>query len=440
MDWRQSEESAKRMSDQGIASRQSECQVPPAFASGRAHPLGAWSFFVTLLLAVIVLQRIVVPGLDLDVILLTLAVGLAVFFLVGEMQVSFVRMALFSAFVVSACLSAVLAGPNISAPSLALLLAAYSIFIVKLNVTRCFYLRCLGFFVDVMTALAFVTMIQVGGQLATGAVVIPSMDDLLPPDFIIKGFVYWQPLYWGSNVVKPPAFFFREVSFVSQFLALAIVAEALFFRRVWRLLVLIAAIFATFAGTGFIILGLTLPFVLAKLPMRMKLAAIPLAAVIAFAAISSGWFSNVESRLDEYKSADSSTYGRFIYPLLALSQLETFDNPLFTGLGPGNADRISQGRGVVLAPAKLAIEYGIVPAVLFYVFFIYCLFHRAPDASFSIALLSLHIFGGGYLLSSPIFVIIFLLGALFRVSEQRASPPPKNVSKWRQIYHGANWN
>ena len=256
------------------------------------HPRGAWFFFVTQLLAVVLLQRIVVPGPAVDVILFTFAAGLAGFCLFGEVYISRVRVILFAAFAASVCLSSFLAGREVSAPSVILLLAGYSTYIIRLNVTRDFYLRCVNFFVGVMIVIAFITIVQIGGQAATGKVVVPSMDEILPKNLIIEGFVYWQPLYWGSEIIKPPAFFFREVSFVSQFLALAIVAEIVFFRRIWRLLILIVALFSTFAGTGLLILAIMSPLLLAKLPRAGKLLTIPLVAAAVVVLSFSGWFSN----------------------------------------------------------------------------------------------------------------------------------------------------
>ena len=387
-------------------------------------PRGAWFFFVSQLLAVVLLQRFVVPGPDVEVILFTFGAGLAGFCLFGEVYISRVRVILFSAFAASVCLSSFLAAREVSTPSVFLLLAAYSTYTIRLNVTRDFYLRCVNFFVDIIMVIAFITIMQIGAQAATGRIVVPSMDELVPNELIIKGFVYWQPLYWGSEIIKPPAFFFREVSFLSQFLALAIVAEIAFFRRIWRLLVLITALFATFAGTGLVILAVTSPFLVAKLPRAAKLFTIPLvAAAVAVLAVS-GWFSNVEHRLNEYEDASSSAYGQFIYPVLVLSQLEEVDNPLLTGMGAGNADRARTENGVLMAPTKLLLEYGIVPAVLFYVFLVYCLFHRAPDISFSFAQFALHVLGGGYLLISQYIILFFILGVIFKIPEQQADYAP----------------
>jgi hypothetical protein len=406
----------------GEAAVQSSVQrlqyVVRAIAPG-AHPRGAWVFFVTQLLAVVLLQRIVVPGLAVEIILFTFAAGIAGLCLFGEVTVCSIRVFLFSAFAVSICLSSLLAGREVSVTSIALLLAGYSSYVIMLNVTREFYLRCIDFFVGVMIVVAFITVIQIGGQAATGRVLVPSMDGLLPNSLIIQGYVYWQTIYWGAELIKPPAFFFREVSFVSQFLALAIVAEIAFFRRIWRLVILIIALFATFAGTGLLILAVTSPFLLAKLPRTAKLYAIPLVAVGAMVLVASGWFSNVEYRLGEYEDTSSSTYGRFIYPVVALSQLEEFGNPVLTGMGAGNADRATKGNGVLAAPTKLLLEYGIVPAILFYIFLIYCLFYHTPDISFSFALLAVHVLGGGYLLVTPYIILLFILGVIFRIPEQQ---------------------
>jgi hypothetical protein len=386
-----------------------------------SHPRGAWFFFVTQLLAVVALQRIVVPGVSVEIVLVTFAAGLAGLCLFGEVQICGTRVILFSAFAVSICLSSFLASRDVSASSLILLLAAYAPYVIMLEVSRTFYLRCINFFVDVMIVIAFVTVIQIGGQALTGKIIVPNMDDLVPKQMIIEGFVYWQTLEWGAELIKPPAFFFREVSFVSQFLALAIVAEIAFFRRFWRLVVLGSALFATFAGTGLLVLACTAPFLIAKFSRAAKLFAIPIIAVAVTGLAVSGWFSNVEHRLDEYEDASSSAYGRFIYPILVLSRLEDTDNPLLGGMGAGNADRATKGAGVLAAPTKLLLEYGVVPAVLFYVFFIYCLFHRTPDLSFSFAQLIVHVLGGGYLLVSPYIILFFILGPMWMVRARNDS-------------------
>ena len=386
-------------------------------AVAMSHPRGAWFFFVSQLLAVVVLQRIVVPGAGVEMVLVTFATGIAGLCLFGEVHVCSTRVILFSAFAASICLSSFLASREVSATSLILLLAAYATYVIRLEVSRAFYLRCMNFFVDVMIVFAFVTIVQIGGQALTGKIIVPSMDDLVPKQMIVQGFVYWQTLEWGAELIKPPAFFFREVSFVSQFLALAIVAEIAFFRRLWRLLVLGTAVFATFAGTGLLILACTAPLLIAKFSRSATLIAIPVIAVAAIGLAVSGWFSNVEHRLGEYEDPSSSAYGRFVYPIVVLSRLEQADNPLLSGMGAGNAERATKGAGVLAAPTKLLLEYGVVPAVLFYVFFIYCLFYRTPDVSFSFAQLVVHVLGGGYLLVSPYIILLFILGAMWTVRE-----------------------
>jgi hypothetical protein len=278
----------------------------------------------------------------------------------------------------------------------------------------------MNLFVGVMVFMGALALIQVCGQVLTGKILVPNMDDLLPKSIVVPGFVYWQTLEWGSDIVKPPAFFFREVSFVSQFLALAVVVEIAFFKRVWRLVIMLTALFATFAGTGLIVLAVTSPFLIAKLPRAARFLAIPLLVVGVAGLAVSGWFTSVEHRLDEYEDQSSSAYGRFVYPVVVLGELEDFDNPVFTGMGAGNGDRTTKGSGVLAAPTKLLLEYGVLPAVLFYIFFIYCLFHRAPDMSLAFAQFALHILGGGYLLVSPFIILFFLLGVMFRIQDEPA--------------------
>jgi hypothetical protein len=394
--------------------------APSTVVPSRGYPRGAWFFFVTQLFAVVLLQRIAMPGPSVEIILVTFAAGIGALCLFGEAYVSPTRFVLFAAFAASVCVSSVLAGREVSPSSIVLLLAAYSTYVIRLSVTREFYLKCMNLFVGVMVFMGALALIQVCGQVLTGKILVPNMDDLLPKSIVVPGFVYWQTLEWGSDIVKPPAFFFREVSFVSQFLALAVVVEIAFFKRVWRLVIMLTALFATFAGTGLIVLAVTSPFLIAKLPRAARFLAIPLLVVGVAGLAVSGWFTSVEHRLDEYEDQSSSAYGRFVYPVVVLGELEDFDNPVFTGMGAGNGDRTTKGSGVLAAPTKLLLEYGVLPAVLFYIFFIYCLFHRAPDMSLAFAQFALHILGGGYLLVSPFIILFFLLGVMFRIQDEPA--------------------
>jgi|SRR5271166_675649 len=395
-------------------------------AAGRS-PRGVWLFVVTQLLSAILLQRIVLPGTEIEVIWVTLAIGLAVFWVFGEMRISRTRTILFLIFASSVCISVLLAANEPSILSVILLITCYSTYVLRINVTVSFYIRCMGLFVDVMVFFALLAIIQIGGQALTGVITIPSMDDLLPKTFIVQGYVYWQPLYWGSKLIKPPAFFFREVSALSQFLSIAIVAEIAFFRRPIRLLILLTAIFSAFAGTGLLVLALTSPFLVAKLPRKAKILSLPVLVCGAIIIATSGWVSTVESRFSEYHDDSSSSYGRFIYPILVLAKMKTFYDPFLTGLGAGIAEKEARttASGILSPPTKLLLEYGILPTLLFYTFFLYCLFDRAPDTSLSLSLLFLHTTGGGSLLSSPDVVLILILGSMLRVENKVVSEEMK---------------
>ena len=391
-----------------------------AFASVRQRDMG-WvkTFFVVELTAVIVFQRIVIPSIGVELLPILWFFGIIALFIVGTAKISANRLVLYVGFVLTIYLSVLLVEREFSIPSVILVMTIYGTHVVQLDVDTETYLWCMNFFVDAMLAVGLLTMVQIGGQTLLGTVIVPSMDDFLPREMIVDGFIYWQPLYYGTSIIKPPAFFFREVSFVSQFLALGIVVEVAFFRRPIRLVVLIAAIFSTFAGTGLLVLALAAPFMFGKLPLRAKLLAIPLGVAALLILAASGWFSNVEQRFSEYEDTSSSAYGRFIYPFVILGELARFDNPVLTGIGAGNGDRAyGGGNGILLAPTKLMIEYGIAAALAFYVFLGATLFRRAPDISVAVSVLLLHLTGGGYLIVVPIVATVFLLGGLMRVSDQ----------------------
>ena len=80
----------------------------------------------------------------------------------------------------------------------------------------------------------------------------------LLPHFLIDGpgFVHLKDIRHGPYLVRANGMVFLEPSFFSQFLAIGLIIETLFFRR-WRyMLILLAGFFCALSGTGIILLTL----------------------------------------------------------------------------------------------------------------------------------------------------------------------------------------
>jgi hypothetical protein len=404
----------------------SEKNLPPAartFPPAKARPAvtagrAVFVFFAAQICAVLFLQRVVIPGLGIEVGVILMPLGIFALYFFAPIQLPLRRAAFYGLLVLLAMISQFTVHAAISTSSFALLLVAYLPFLVEIQVSRETYLRCLSFFQDAMLFVCGVLLLQHAWMVVLGGNSFPKIEDILPANWVIQGFNYFQPLFYGSTYFKPNAFFFKEVSFLSQFLTLAFVVEIVFFMRYWRLALYLACLFSTFAGTGLLMLLLISPFLIIRLPGRSALLIAGLAFAVCLAAVVTGWWDLVGNRVNEFQTADTSGYARFTWPFLqAWSSLSDSSN-LLSGLGAGIMERRMQAVDILLAPAKLIIEYGPAVAVAFYAMYINATFVNVPSLRLAAALFVLYNLGGGFLLDLTIVNTVVLLGSILR-------PPPR---------------
>ena len=144
------------------------------------------------------------------------------------------RVWLYFLFVIASALSTTLFALNYSFKSLALYATLYLPMVVSFRVSEADYRRCMNFFSTLMLVMTGLLFAQHLIQVSIGWRYWPNIDTLLPPPLLIPNFNYVQPIVWGLNYMKPNAVFFLEVSFLSQFIALALGIELVLFRRWWR--------------------------------------------------------------------------------------------------------------------------------------------------------------------------------------------------------------
>ncbi len=363
-------------------------------------------------MATIFLQRIVVPlGGDLSVsVLLPLAV-LSVFYLfaVGAAAIHTASLLACLAFLASAVVSQALGGTDFSMPSLALLLVIYAIFPVEIPISRRNYLRILASYQYSMLFVAFVVAVQYLFQVSGRD--MPILEDFLPESIIVKNFNYIQEIFWQSGIYKPNGMFMLEASFLSQFIAIALVTEYWFFRRVTFLLLFGCILVLTFSGTGMALAAISVGLVVWKrgLDKPAIILGSGLAAVLLFLLVS-GWFMAISDRIGEFSDPNASGSLRFIAPIERVFETLTDGkiDPLLYGAGAGFIDR--EVVGFAWWPlTKVWVEYGVIVSFFYWIFLI-VVFQRGPSALLTLTLLLEYLFfGGGSLLQPPVVYAVYFL-------------------------------
>lgn len=326
------------------------------------------------------------------------------------------RAGLYFLFVIVSGLTTALFANNYSFKSFALFAILYLPLIVAFRVSDATYRRCMDFFSTLMVAMVGIVLVQHLVQLSIGWQYWPNLDRLLPPSLLIPYFNYIQPIVWGMNYMKPNGVFFLEVSFLSQFIALALGIELVVFRRWWRIALFTTAVFITFAGTGLLLLLLTAPVLIGRVSIRNMLFAIAVFALVGLLAWWLGWVDLVSHRFDEFNRTGASANMRFVEPYTRLAEFASDPNSLYRGIGAGQIEKALNFQWWPIT--KAILEYGIIPGVLFYGFFLYTLFNRAPRLRIAYMLAIWFSFEGA-LLTAVNPITCMLLSTMFVIDGRR---------------------
>ncbi len=332
-----------------------------------------------------------------------------------------IRMAIYFLFSSAAILSCYLSGKAFSASSVFLVLATYITWTVELRVSRHVYQRCMNVFVWAALVGAGLVIVQQLAQ-AAGYPGWLNLETVIPEPLLQKGYNYLQPYEFLSKKIKPNGVFFLESSFVSQFVALGFVIEASLFRRMGRLALMGVALPLTYAGTGLIIVGLCLPVLLIRASAKLAFAGIAALALLGAAGYATGWYDTIAPRLTEVNREGSSGYYRYTAPTLEAMDRLNQPDAILAGDGAGGVWVDASDPTVHEPVIKVLLEYGLLTALLYTSFMLYCMFYRAPDFAISWAFLLFLNTGGGYMLT-PVVVLACLLGCiLLRIDDDAAEP------------------
>lgn len=384
---------------------------------------------VILLIGLLLLQKFGVPfGDDAVQICLPITYGAILFLMVvtQKVGVDLKRLMLFGVFATLAVAVNVLPNKNYSSSSLLLVLAIYFPFVFRYYVPQATYKRLMNLYVDAALVIVALVIVQHLIQVSTSYTNWPNLDKIAPEDFLVRNYNYLQVIKYGLNYMKPNAIFLLEASFVSQYIALGLIIELIFFGRIGRLLLLVAGLLLSFGGTGLVLVGACAPFLVFRMSPRVLIIAIILAIATAVAAVETGWYQQVSHRVTEYQSSASSSHARFISPFGALVDFFARPDPLFGGDGAG---QVPQTLAVLYWPVtKLTIEYGLVTTVAFFAFFLYSLFGDGGHLRIGFALFIFYNFLSGSLAVPVNALTCLFFCTLFRV----ANPPPPLAPRRQQ--------
>jgi hypothetical protein len=238
--------------------------------------------------------------------------------------------------------------------------------------------RALKFFLHVATVLAALAIVQYFLQGYIDQALLYPIDNLVPPEFVVQGFNAQGTIHYASTQVRATGVFMLEPSFLTQFLAVAIIAETLTSSKLWRLGLYGAGILVAHAGTGMLILLIVMPFVVITRRRwdLVLLGALGAAIVIAFGEVLN--LDMITSRTSEFSDPNSSGFARFVGGFYMFNEMlwPNLGRALF-GYGAGSFMEYTHLFTTEVADmpmTKMIFEFGIIGAAVYFSFIASCLF------------------------------------------------------------------
>lgn len=385
-----------------------------------------WLIFA--LFASIFLQRFALPiGEDgLAINLLVTVFALLVLAVRGAVTLDPVRTVLFFILAAGASLSTALNAGIASVPSLALFLLIYAPYMLSLRNSEGVFEACVRAFQVMVLICALLGILQFLAQFAIGRSIPFSFRGLVPDALLLPGFHTENPLSWNSPYFKSNGFFLVEPSTFSQYLALAVILELLYFGVSWRLLIFGLALPTSYSGTGLVLLLFILPWLMLY---RRAYGAVVGGLVLVLLAVATGSLWNLDallSRVNEFGSQGSSANARFIAGAWVVGTflLDSARDVIF-GLGPG-----AYPQYVKLVPyeahdpawVKMIFEYGLLGSAVFWPFFLISVFRGSLSRWVSWSALIGYLTFGGMLLDPRLQIWILVFCVLPKRMPQAETP------------------
>lgn len=397
---------------------------PRAMSTGRRRArdgaVGVVAFFAIEFAGLVLLQKLAVPagGAPISLLIPLLYAGLGVGVFAFKLGVSLARVAAFGLFLLVAVMSQLLVGAPFSIPSFLLLLVLYFPLVFLWRIPADTYRRVINCFQNVMALAAVMVFLQLASQFIFGMGATLNIEPFVPKALLMPGYIYSVPIHFGASFIRPNGFFFLEPSYVSMFLASALILELTEFSRPLRIGLYAGALIGCLGATGWVMMAFAAPGILRRLSPRMLLVVLILVGIGAMAAIAAGGGELVAARFSELSKPGSSGSERLVAPLKELGALCADPERLFTGSGAGNMVLFQSSPWPL---TKLFSEYGALTALAYLLLLVTAIW-RAPNRILAFSLFIVINFTGGYLLNPVTASLVTLLLSLpRRIAERSAS-------------------
>jgi hypothetical protein len=407
-----------------------------AFSERSIVPRGRGLYLICtgLLIADILLQKVSVPGvteLPLLAALLPLVAGIGL--LGGTLHVDVKALSAYFVFVVLVAVSAGLSiSPSLSLPSWTMtMVMLFPFTLTSGSGDTAVRHRVFGSVSNFLLVIAGLGILQFILQGLIDRTWLFLVDYQMPSSIFLTGYNNLNPLFYGSPLLKSNGLFLAEPSYFSQAVALGIIIEFTYRRRLWVLGVQGAAMFCSFSGTGIILLiGWALYFAYKSKRLMIVAAALTAALVGLWAFGSSVGLDVLFERSAEFADKNSSGFARFLSMFYVINDVILTD-PIapFFGRGPGTVtEYFSRFAFEAHDPTwgKLIYEYGLLGFAAFMVFYGLAVVRKAGPFVLPVSIL--YFFLGGYLLDASIITILASLVVWLPSSDQAEDDSVPSVS------------
>jgi hypothetical protein len=370
--------------------------VPPIRSTEQRPAAPDPATWVTVLFTLTFLfQRISVPGISIPVTVPIAGLWLGLAFLRGLVTIDPRRFVIW-------CLAAAVSGamvlpqliivasPYVSFNSWALWIVIWLPLVVRLrDRSRVHYLRTLRAVANAGLGLAVLSIAFIVSQLF-GVRYYDWVADVVPNNLLVHDYVISYPISYGSPIYKSNGWIALEPSFLSFFIAVCLVSALVTRMSVVKVLVLLAGLLSTVAGSGMaVIIVYVVCLLLVGRIGNLRRYGLPAVAVIV-GFISTIFGQAVSQRVLEFGDARSSTSLRAIEPYLQLWPYWVGDPPsVIIGQGAGSSAEIIRGLGItgLLVPstAKVLFDYGLVGGTGLIILMIFT-YVRSPEPLFALSL------------------------------------------------------
>lgn len=278
------------------------------------------------------------------------------------------------------------------------------------------YGQILNRFIMLMILPAIIIIVQYTYQRYTGLSDPINLELLFPKSVLMPGFFYNAHYPWNSTFSRPNGFFFLEPSFASAFTASAAILEIAYFRRPWRVVLMVVATALSMGATGISMLVIAAPVLLSRTRLRVAV----VATIVVIIALMTAYLLDVPlpliSRAGEFADPKSSAYDRMLNPATEFVASLTDPSSGWVGSGAG-----SSPPGQVWPLLKLLREYGPLAAMSFLALYVTGVVKHC-NLALMVALSAVYHFTGGYLLSPAMVELVVMFCFILAPNNELNAP------------------